>query len=198
MNSNASHLTPPSPRTRLGSAGQTSIPSATGTTLRSITARTGRAGCRRRGKANPPRPESPSTSYLSSSLSSPHPSPRRYQPTRTQPVLWIRSATIVDAAHGPRRHNRPWSELGLKRGFLKDLRLVWLVVAAEAVVVQLAPPTVGLAYVFGYLPKLVHHILGRVPGLGSEKGLTTLGGALLVMLRRSWKNWYSASRSRRG
>ncbi len=59
---------------------------------------------------------------------------------------------------------------------------MWLVVAAEAVVVQLAPPTVGLAYVFGYLPKLVHHILGRVPGLGSEKGLTTLGGALLVML----------------
>jgi hypothetical protein len=32
---------------------------------------------------------------------------------------------IVFAISGPRRHNRPWSDLGVKRGFVKDFRRVW-------------------------------------------------------------------------
>jgi uncharacterized protein len=86
------------------------------------------------------------------------------------------------AVIGPRRRNRPWSELGVKRGFLNDLRLAWFLVAIEAVLIQLAPPNLGLASVFGYYPRLVHHILGRVPALGSQKGVSWLAGILLTML----------------
>lgn len=90
---------------------------------------------------------------------------------------------IAYAIRGPRRNNRPWGELGLKRGFLKDLRLVWYLAAIEAVLFQLAPPNFGLADVLGYYPKLVHHITGRLPvHLGSSHGIATLAGLLATVL----------------
>ncbi len=66
---------------------------------------------------------------------------------------------------------------------MKDLRLVWYLVALEAVLLQLAPPNVWLADVLGYYSKLLHQMTERIPGgLGSEKGLAALGGVLLAWL----------------
>jgi len=88
-------------------------------------------------------------------------------------------AAIVYAVRGPRRHNRPWRELGLKWGFTKDLRLVWYLVAIEAVLLQLLPPSFGLADAFGYYPQLVRHVMARLPvNIGSQKGIAAIAGLL--------------------
>ena len=89
--------------------------------------------------------------------------------------------TILYAVRGPRHHNRPWSELGLKRGFMTDLRLVWYLVAIEVVLFQLTPPNLGLADILGYYPKLVHHITSRLlVHLASGKGMAALAGLLAL------------------
>lgn len=86
---------------------------------------------------------------------------------------------IVYAVRGPRRHNRPWRELGLKRGFLPDLGRVWYLVAVVAALFQLLPPNFGIAYVLGYYPALVRHVTARLPvNIGSGKGIAAIAGLL--------------------
>jgi membrane protease YdiL (CAAX protease family) len=90
---------------------------------------------------------------------------------------------IVYAMRGPRRHNRPWREVGLKRGFLKDLRRVWYLAAIVAALFQVLPPNFGLAYVLGYYPQLVRHVTARLPvNLGSQKGIAAIAGLLAAAL----------------
>jgi membrane protease YdiL (CAAX protease family) len=92
-------------------------------------------------------------------------------------------AAIVYVTNGPMWRNRPWQELGLKRGFLTDLRGVWYLVAVVAVLFQVLPPSFGIARLSGYYPELVQHVSARLPvTIGSQKGVATLAGLLVVML----------------
>jgi hypothetical protein len=56
---------------------------------------------------------------------------------------------IVYAISRVTRHGRPVQELGIKRGFVKDFRRVWYFFGIDAVLFQLLPPTLGIAFVFG-------------------------------------------------
>ena len=103
-------------------------------------------------------------------------------PARTYSSLGY-VAAIVYAVRGPRRHNRPWRELGLKRGFTTDLGRVWYLVAVVAVLFQVLPPNFGIAYVLGYYPQLVRHVTARLPvNLGSAEGIAAIAGLLAVTL----------------
>jgi CAAX protease family protein len=90
---------------------------------------------------------------------------------------------IVYAIRGPLHHHRPWRELGLKRGFRKDLGRVWYLAALAAALFQLLPPNFGIAYVLGYYPQLVRHVTARLPvSLGSQKGIAAIAGLLAAAL----------------
>jgi uncharacterized protein len=90
---------------------------------------------------------------------------------------------IVFAISGPRRHNRPWSDLGLKRGFVKDFRRVWYYFGIDALLFQILPPTLGIAFVFGYYHELLSHITGRISvNFGSLEAVTAVGGLLAAAL----------------
>ena len=83
--------------------------------------------------------------------------------------------TVVVAVGGPRRHGRPWSDLGLKPGFFSDLRKVWYLAALDAVVFQVLPPTVGIAFVLGYGQDLIAQITSRLPvDIASAAGLSAI------------------------
>ena len=91
--------------------------------------------------------------------------------------------TVIYAVRRPLRMGRPWSELGLKLGFVDDLRRVWYLSALEAVIVQVLPPTLGIAFLFGYGHELVDHITARLPvDVASGAGLTAVVGLLAVAL----------------
>jgi uncharacterized protein len=79
---------------------------------------------------------------------------------------------IVYVLHGPLQHHRAWSDLGIKSGFVKDFKKVWYYFAIDAVLFQLLPPMLGVAYLFGYYPQLLQHITGRV--------VVDFGGALAL------------------
>ena len=90
---------------------------------------------------------------------------------------------IIYALRGPVRHHRSWQELGIKGGFLKDLRAVWPYSATVAVLFQVVPPTLALAFVLGYGPELVEHITARLPiGVGSQGGAPAVAGLLAAAL----------------
>jgi membrane protease YdiL (CAAX protease family) len=90
---------------------------------------------------------------------------------------------IVYALSGPRRHHRPWAELGLKRGFLKDFKRVWYLFGLDAVLFQVLPPTLGIAYVFGLYPALLQHITGRLSvNFGTLAGLSAIATLLAAAL----------------
>jgi membrane protease YdiL (CAAX protease family) len=90
---------------------------------------------------------------------------------------------IIYALRGPFRLNRPWQELGLKRGFVKDFKRVWYYFAIVALLFQILPPTLGFAYVFGYYPDELDHITGRLSiNFGSLEGISAVGGLLAAAL----------------
>jgi membrane protease YdiL (CAAX protease family) len=85
------------------------------------------------------------------------------------------------ALGAPRRRGRPWSELGLKPGFWADLRKVWRLSFLVAVVLQVLPPMVVLAFLLGSGRQLLEHITARLPlDVASGAGLATVGGLLAV------------------
>jgi uncharacterized protein len=95
--------------------------------------------------------------------------------------------TVVVALGGSRRHGRPWTAIGVKGGFFDDLRRVWPLSALVAIVFQVLPPMVGIAYLAGYGSDLLAQITGRLPvDVGSAAGLSTivalLAAALLLTL----------------
>jgi membrane protease YdiL (CAAX protease family) len=95
--------------------------------------------------------------------------------------------TVVVAVGGPRRRGRPWAEIGVKRGFVEDLRRAWPLCALVAVVFQVLPPTIGIAFAAGFGPEVLEHITGRLPvDIGSAAGLSAiamlLGAALVLTL----------------
>jgi len=90
---------------------------------------------------------------------------------------------ISYALRGPLRLHRPWKELGLKRGFLKDFKRIWYYFAIDAIIFQILPPTLGVAFVFGYYPDLLHHITGRLSvNFGSLEGISAVVGLLAAAL----------------
>ena len=90
---------------------------------------------------------------------------------------------IVYATNGPLWRNRPWRELGLKRGFTTDFKRVWYLVAIVAALFQLLPPSFGIAHLFGYYSELVRHVSARLPvTIGSQKGIAALAALLAAAL----------------
>jgi membrane protease YdiL (CAAX protease family) len=73
---------------------------------------------------------------------------------------------------GVTRKKRPWSDLGIKRGFATDFKKVWYYFAIDAILFQFLPPMLLVAYLFGCYPQLLQHITGRVA--------TDFGGALAL------------------
>jgi membrane protease YdiL (CAAX protease family) len=69
---------------------------------------------------------------------------------------------IVYAVGLVTRKNRPLSELGLKRGFVRDFKKIWYLFAIDSVIFQILPPMLLVAYFFGYYPQLLQHITTRV------------------------------------
>ena len=96
--------------------------------------------------------------------------------------------TVVVAVGGPRRHHRPWSELGVKGDLVADLRRVWPIAFLVAVVFQVLPPTLVVASGLGYADEVVRHISDRLAvDFGSSAGLISVAGllgaaALLVLV----------------
>ena len=97
---------------------------------------------------------------------------------------------IVYTFSGPMRHGRPWSEAGLKWGFLEDLGKVWYL-AGGVLLVQFVP--LAIAEAFGFYPALLHHINTRasaVPGLLAAALILTLLEELVfrvtIQERLSW------------
>jgi membrane protease YdiL (CAAX protease family) len=89
---------------------------------------------------------------------------------------------IICALSWP-RHNRPWQELGLKRGFVTDFKRVWYYFGIDALLFQVLPPTLGIAFVFGYYPELLSHITGRLSiNFGTLEGMSAAGGLLAAAL----------------
>jgi membrane protease YdiL (CAAX protease family) len=90
---------------------------------------------------------------------------------------------ILYALHGPIHHHRAWSDMGLKRGFVRDFRRVWYYFGIDALLFQILPPTLGIALVFGYYPELLEHITGRISvNFGSLGGVSAVGGLLAAAL----------------
>ncbi len=90
---------------------------------------------------------------------------------------------IIYALSRVTRHGRPWQEVGLKRGFIKDFRRVWYYFGIDSVLFQILPPTLGIALVFGYYPELLQHITSRLSvNFGSLEGLSAVGGLLAAAL----------------
>ena len=79
---------------------------------------------------------------------------------------------ICYAIPGPVRKGRPWSDLGIKKGFVNDFKKIWYYFAIDAILFQLLPPMLLVAYLFGYYPQLLQHITGRLA--------TDFGGALAL------------------
>jgi len=57
---------------------------------------------------------------------------------------------------------RPWSEAGIKRGFVNDFKRVLLLFAIVALLFQVLPPPLGISYIFGFYSQEVAHITGRL------------------------------------
>ena len=90
---------------------------------------------------------------------------------------------VIYAISRPIRHNRPWQELGLKHGFVKDFKKVWYYFGIDAFLFQILPPTFGLAIIFGYYPELVSHITGRLSiNFGSLEGISAVVTLLVAAL----------------
>ncbi len=87
--------------------------------------------------------------------------------------------TVVVAVGGPRRHGRSWADIGVKRGFVEDLRRVWPLAALVAIVFQIVPPTVAIAFAAGFGHELLSQITGRLPvDVASAAGLSAIAALL--------------------
>jgi len=90
---------------------------------------------------------------------------------------------IVYAISRVTRHGRPVQELGIKRGFVRDFRRVWYFFGIDAVLFQLLPPTLGIAFVFGQYNAVLKDITGRLTiNFGSLSGAYAIGGLLAAAL----------------
>lgn len=88
---------------------------------------------------------------------------------------------VIYAVRRPLRLGRPWSELGLKPGFVDDLKRVWYLSALVAVILPFLP--LGIAFLFGYGQELADHITARLPlDVAGGASLTALAGLLAVAL----------------
>jgi uncharacterized protein len=88
---------------------------------------------------------------------------------------------VIYAVRRPLRMGRPWSEIGLKPGFVDDLQRVWYLSALVAVILPFLP--LGIAFLFGYGHELVDHITARLPiAVGAGASLTAVAGLLAVAL----------------
>ena len=69
---------------------------------------------------------------------------------------------------------RPWSEAGIKRGFVGDFRRALPLFAIVALVLQILPPPLGVSYALGFYSEEVAHITGRLTA--------TLGTVIVLVL----------------
>jgi membrane protease YdiL (CAAX protease family) len=90
---------------------------------------------------------------------------------------------IVSVLHGSIFDRRLWPGLGLKGNFLQDARQVWYYIGLDAFAFQIIPPTLGVAFAFGYFPDLLNHISGRLSvNFGSLSDVGAIIGLLMAAL----------------
>lgn len=81
------------------------------------------------------------------------------------------------------RKNRPFQELGLKSGFVKDFKKIWYYFGIDAILFQLLPPILGIAFVLGDYSAVLKDITGRLSiNFGSLSGVYAVGGLLASAL----------------
>jgi membrane protease YdiL (CAAX protease family) len=81
------------------------------------------------------------------------------------------------------RKNRPFQELGLKSGFVKDFKRIWYYFGIDAILFQLLPPILGIAFMFGDYSAVLKDITGRLSiNFGSLSGVYAVGGLLVSAL----------------
>ena len=91
--------------------------------------------------------------------------------------------TVTVAVGGPRRRGRPWADIGVKSGFLEDLRRTWPLAALVAVVFQFLPPAVVVAFATGDGHDVLAQIVGRLPvDVASAAGLSAIAALLAAAL----------------
>ena len=91
--------------------------------------------------------------------------------------------TVVVAVGGPRRHHRPWSELGVKGGFVGDLRRAWPLVLLVAVVFRCSRQHSLSRPVSATRTRWCGTVTGRLAvDFGSSAGLLDGGAAALVLV----------------
>jgi CAAX protease family protein len=88
--------------------------------------------------------------------------------------------TVSYAVRRPLRLGRPWTELGIKRGFADDLRRVWYLSALVVVILPLLP--LAIAFLLGFGQEFADHITARLPVDAAAGGLGALAGLLAVAL----------------
>jgi membrane protease YdiL (CAAX protease family) len=89
---------------------------------------------------------------------------------------------IVYSTHGISRHKRSWAELGVKRGFGTDMKKVWYYSVVDAVVFQVIPPMILVAFAFGYGAEVLQEIKTRVSAVYSLANPTSIATFLAIAL----------------
>jgi membrane protease YdiL (CAAX protease family) len=90
---------------------------------------------------------------------------------------------IVYAVGQVTRKNRPFQELGVKRGFMKDFKKIWPYFGIDAILFQLLPPTLGIAFVIGDYNPVLKDVTSRLAiNFGSLSGAYAIGGLLASAL----------------
>jgi membrane protease YdiL (CAAX protease family) len=89
---------------------------------------------------------------------------------------------IVYSTHGIGRHKRTWAELGAKRGFGKDMKKVWYYSVVDALVFQVLPPMILVAFAFGYGAEVLQQIKTRVSAVYSLADPNSIATFLAIAL----------------
>lgn len=80
--------------------------------------------------------------------------------------------------NGSLRHNRPWSEVGIKRGFRNDFRQTWYLFGTVAILLQIGLPVLFLAF----WPDMLQHIEARLPSVGGSLAGTSAVVGLIALI----------------
>jgi membrane protease YdiL (CAAX protease family) len=89
---------------------------------------------------------------------------------------------IVYSTHGIGRRKRSLAEIGIKRDFGKDMRKVWYYSVVDAVVFQVLPPMILVAFAFGYGAEVLQEIKTRVSAVYSLADPNSIATFLAIAL----------------
>jgi membrane protease YdiL (CAAX protease family) len=80
---------------------------------------------------------------------------------------------------------RPWSEVGIKRGFVSDFKRVLPLFVVVALILQILPPPLGVSYALGFYSQEVAHITGRLTLTFGTAAVLVLASVVLTLLEEA-------------